>query len=363
MADDKFPPAEEATPAPQSLEGMLQRKQDHIDLVLEQRQYAAQWSDFDAIRLPHNALPDVNFAEIDLSTRFLGHSLHLPFLISSMTGGPARAEAINTHLAEAARELGLAMGVGSQRVALTGKGDGAAGLEARIRQLMGNQPLFANLGAVQLVEEAGTHMALRAIESLEADALILHLNPMQEMMQDGGDIQWQGVSQAMAAFIAKSPVPVIVKEVGFGISAKTALQLQEMGVAAIDVAGRGGTNFGLVEGARSHQAAGGDTAQLFAHWGLTTVESLTAIKADPSISLPLVASGGIRHGLDAARAVFMGATLVGQAGPVLKAAINSTQSVIDHYTLMAHHLRIALFGAGAKDLACFQALNSQVSER
>ena len=345
------------TPAPQSLEGMIQRKKDHIDHVLTQRAEGLPLSDFDSIRLPHDALPDVDFeGGIDLSTRFLGRQLQRPFLISSMTGGPEKAEEINTHLAEAANVLGLAMGVGSQRVALFGKDPnlGKAGLEGRIRKLIGSQPLFANLGAVQLLEGDGVSMARRAVDSLEADALILHLNPMQEIMQDGGDINWRGVAAKMEQLIGVIGVPVIAKEVGFGLSAAVAFRLQDMGVAALDVAGKGGTNFGLVEGVRSTDPDKTELSNLFADWGLTTVEALREIKANPAISLPLIASGGIRHGLDGAKSIALGATLIGQAGPVLAAALQSTDAVLAHFAAMESALKTALFGTGSANLADFQ---------
>lgn len=382
-------------PAPkQSSHDMVKRKEDHIDIVIRQRKEAATfresalppasspvsgidaytsassepnpscYSDFDKVRLPHDALPDCDLPAIDLSSRFLGHDLSLPFLISSMTGGPARAESINTHLAETANQLGLAMGVGSQRVALAHTAQSGettnAGLEKRIRMLIGRQPLFANLGAVQLIEKGGMDMAKRAVDALEADALILHLNPMQEVMQRDGDIFWQGVAGKIQTLIADMNLPVIIKEVGFGITAPVAKRLANLGASAIDIAGRGGTNFGLVEGARAPGSDRHYLSEIFADWGQTTADLIPSVRHSlPHI--PLIASGGIRHGLDAAKALYLGADLVGQAGSLLEAALISTEAVLAHFSRMEQALKIALFGTGTHDLKTFKLLNKSLA--
>jgi isopentenyl-diphosphate Delta-isomerase len=326
-----------------------QRKSDHLNIVLSGVAAHGRDAGFDVIRFAHNAMPEINLASIDLSTRFLGKNLKLPYLASSMTGGPERAEAINRAIAEAAQELGFAMGVGSQRIALaTGLN---SGLSAVLRKVAPTIPLYANLGAVQFVTGLGVDDARRAIDAIEADALILHFNPLQEALQDGGDVDWLGVEIAVAELARALPVPVIAKEVGAGISAAVAQRLFNCGVAAIDVAGAGGTSWAAVEGARSE--AGPELGEIFRDWGIPTPHCLADIHAALP-HLPLIASGGIRHGLDGAKAIRLGAGLVGQAAPLLKAAVEGTEAVIRHVQDFAKAVAIACFVTGSEDLAALR---------
>ena len=319
---------------------ILKRKGDHIDLVLKQRLEAAgQASPWDEVLLTHNALPEKDLARFDLSTEFLGKRLELPFLISSMTGGPIKAEKINAHLAEAAQELGIAMGVGSQRIALLSAG--SRGLTNQLRSLAPDVPLYANLGAAQLRDDFSLAEIQRAIDMIDADALIIHLNCLQELMQEDGDTDWRGLLAAIETVCACLDVPVIAKEVGMGISAWTAIRLVNVGVAAIDVAGKGGTNFIEVEAGRAVDPRLRALGEIFKDWGIATPDAVKAIRAElPDI--PLIASGGIRHGLDAAKAIKIGANVIAQAGPVLQAATESTQAVLDHFDFMESALRIGL---------------------
>jgi len=320
---------------------ILQRKTDHIDLVLDQREQTDNLANsFDDVTLVHNALPEADFAKLDLSVKFLGRKLKLPFLISSMTGGPERAEIINTHLAEAAQELGIALGVGSQRVALLA--EGSLGLTSQIRNIAPDIPLYANLGAAQLRDDFSIADILRAIDMIEADALIVHLNCLQEILQSGGDTDWTGLLEAIETVASQLGVPVIVKEVGMGISATVATQLVDAGVQAIDVAGAGGTNFIQVETARSKDPNHKYLGELFKNWGIPTPIAIQQIRASlPNI--PIIASGGIRHGLDAAKSIRLGANVIAQAGPVLRAACQSTDAVLEHFQQLEMSLRIALF--------------------
>ena len=231
------------------MSGIEQRKRDHIGIVLSGTAQHDAAGGFDAVSFVHNALPEIDFDGIDLSTEFLGARLRLPFLASSMTGGPDIADRINHAIAEAAQHLGFAMGVGSQRIALT-TGE-HHGLDRQLRKLAPDVPIFGNLGAVQLVNGMGLEDAKRAVGQIEANGLILHLNPLQEVLQDGGDRNWSGVEAAIAALARALPVPVIVKEVGSGISVDVARRLVDCGVAAIDVAGAGGTSWAAVEGHRA----------------------------------------------------------------------------------------------------------------
>ena len=319
---------------------ILKRKTDHIDLVLQQRlETKAQMNPWDEVLLTHNALPEIDIQRFNLSSEFLGKQLSLPFLISSMTGGPPEAENINAHLAEAAEELGIAMGVGSQRIALLNAG--SSGLTYNIRSWAPNIPLYSNLGALQLLHDFSMAQIQRAIEMIEADALIIHLNCLHELMQGDWDTDWCGILVAIESVCDYVDVPVIVKEVGMGISAATATRLVNVGVKAIDVAGKGGTNFIDVEASRTTDPRLKAMAEIFKDWGIATPEAVSSIRAKlPNI--PLIASGGIRHGLDAAKAIKLGANVVAQAGPVLQAATESTQSVVDHFEFMEHVLRIGL---------------------
>lgn len=341
---------------PQVLDDIVARKQDHIDLVLAQRETnqvlsgqgpAVKASCFDHVTLEHCALPEVNFDDIDLCAKFMEHTLNYPFMISSMTGGPRSAEVINMHLAEAAAELKIAMGVGSQRVALETGADG--GLAKSIRRRAPKVALFANIGAVQLIGPLGINGALEAVDMLEANGLILHLNPVQELVQPGGDRDWRGILNSIEQLAKQANVPLIAKEVGFGISASVAQRILNAGVQAIDVAGCGGTNFADVELARNADIKAQHLGSALSGWGLNTVECLRQIKA-ANLQCDLIASGGIRHGIDAAKAIALGADIVAQAGPVLKAALESTEAVISHFDIMIEGIKAACLLTGSQSL-------------
>ena len=324
-----------------------QRKRDHIGIVLSGVAQHTAPAGFDEVTFLHNALPDVDFDAVDLSADFLGARLRLPYLASSMTGGPRISDKINHAIAEAAQHLGFAMAVGSQRIALT-TGEGH-GLDRQLRRIAPGIPIYGNLGAVQLVHGMGLDEARRAVDQIGADALFLHLNPLQEALQDGGDRNWRGVEAAIAALARQLPVPVIAKEVGSGIAAETACRLVNCGVAAIDVAGAGGTSWAAVEGRRAGDPVGQALGEIFRDWGIPTARCLADIRAAlPAV--PLIASGGIRHGLDGAKAIRLGANLVGQAGPLLAAATKGPEAVIAHVEAWAQALRIACFATGSADL-------------
>lgn len=348
------PRAPSSAPAPSLPEGAAadaqRRKRDHIEVVQAGRAVSAADTGFDGVRLLHCALPELALSEVDLSTSFLGKALAAPFLISAMTGGPQLAERINIHLAEAAQQLGIALGVGSQRIAL--ERGGAAGLGADLRRRAPDVLLFANFGAAQLVRGYGLDEAWRAVEMVGADALVIHLNPLQEAMQPEGDRDWRGVRAALLALAAALPVPVVVKEVGFGLAPDLVRDLAAGGIAAVDLAGAGGTNWALVEGERAGEPARA-VAAAFADWGIPTALAVRLARA-ACPTLPLIASGGIRHGVDAAKAIRLGADLVGQAAAVLPAAIASTAAVITHFQVMEAQLKAACFATGARDLAALR---------
>lgn len=337
--------------APGDIAGIADRKKDHIDIILSGSARHHAPSGFDAWRFEHCALPELDLDAIDLSTTFLGKKLSIPFLASSMTGGPEKGGAINLAIAEAAQALGFAMGVGSQRIALGGAG--MHGLDKSIRRIAPGIALFANLGAVQFAHGMTVDDARRAVEEIEADALILHLNPLQEALQPGGDRNWTGVRTTIASVCKALRVPVIAKEVGAGISVSVARQLLDCGVAAIDVAGVGGSSWAAVEGKRAGSAAGESMAELFRDWGIPTSVALRDInKAFPG--LPLIASGGIRHGLDGAKAIAMGATLVGQAASLLEPATIGPEAVAKHVKLWTESVRIACFCTNSGDIGALR---------
>lgn len=323
----------------------LDRKDSHIDVVKSGTANARTvTTGLEAVRFAHCALPELDLDAIDIGTRFLGRTLAAPFLISSMTGGPARAGAINAALAEAAQAHGIAMAVGSQRVALEGGGRG--GLDASLRRLAPDIPLYANLGAAQLLEPDPLGRVQRAVEIIGADALIIHLNPLQEALQDGGDTRWRGIWTALQGICAGMDTPVIVKEVGFGLSGAVAARLVEAGAAAIDVAGAGGTSWAAVEGALSTDARTARLAELYRDWGIPTAQAIIQVRA-AAPEIALVGSGGIRNGLDAARALRLGADLAGVAGGILDAALKGPEAVYALITEWKDALRLACFGTGS----------------
>lgn len=319
------------------------RKADHIRVCLEQDvQCRAITTGLENYRFQHCCLPELDWADLDLSTPFLGKSLGAPLLISSMTGGTEQARLINMRLAIAAQTAGLAMGVGSQRVAV----ESPAVMETfAIRRYAPDCLLFANLGAVQLNYGYGLAECQRVVDALEADALILHLNVLQESVQTQGDRNFKGLFDKIAALCDRLPVPVIAKEVGNGISAPMAQRLMAAGVAAIDVAGAGGTSWAKVEGGRATDLRQRRLGQTFADWGVPTADCIQHIRAIAP-AVPLIASGGIRNGLEAAKAIALGADLVGLAHPFLMAANDSQESVDLLVTCLLEELRTVLLCTG-----------------
>ncbi|MGI9424756.1 MAG: type 2 isopentenyl-diphosphate Delta-isomerase [Hyphomicrobiaceae bacterium] len=327
---------------------ITQRKLEHIEIVLSDNTVkAGHAAGFESIRFEHVALPELALVDIDLRTELFGHSMNAPLLISSMTGGPARAEDLNQHIAEACNALGIAFGVGSQRIAL--EGEGSAGFGPELRKRAPNVPILANFGAAQLRQWDGAEMARRAMEMIAADAMIVHLNPLQEAVQAEGDTDWRGILDAIAELCRKSEFPVVVKEVGAGISPRTAAQLVDAGVTAIDVAGAGGTSWAAVEAARAPSDATRRIASAFHDWGIPTAQAVVgARRACPDTTI--IASGGIRDGIDCAKAIRLGADVVGLAAAVLPAAITSSDAIVDELNIVIEQLRIACFCTGSGDL-------------
>lgn len=331
---------------------IVRRKADHIQLALNQGSQIGAAEGFDAYTLEHQALPELDLQAIDLSTQAFGKSLAAPLLIGSMTGGLEQGARINRHLAEAAQALGLGMGLGSQRVTFEHPETLAS---FKVRAYAPDILLLANLGAVQLNKGFEASHCQQAVSSVGADGLYLHLNPLQEAIQAEGDTEFGGLSQRIAEVCAQLQVPVLVKECGNGISGATARRLQAAGVQAIEVSGRGGTSWAWIEAQRNPDPRMKRLGKTFAHWGLTTPQSLLACR-QAAPELLLIGAGGIRSGLDAAKAIALGADLVSIAQPLLAPALESTEAVIAELQLFLLELRIAMFCAGAKDLAALRQL-------
>ncbi|BAY48245.1 isopentenyl-diphosphate delta-isomerase, type 2 [Scytonema sp. HK-05] len=332
------------------------RKADHIRICLEEDvQFHQTTNGLERYRFTHCCLPELNLDEIDISTTFLGKQLLAPMLISSMTGGTEQAGIINHRLAEVAQHYKIAMGVGSQRVAV--EKPQVADTFA-VRKYAPDVLLFANLGAVQLNYSYGLDQCLRIIDILEADALILHLNPLQECIQPKGDKNFQGLLDKISILCSKLQVPVIAKEVGNGISSAMAEKLIAAGVKAIDVAGAGGTSWAKVESERAENSLQRRLGSTFADWGLPTAECITSIRAIAP-DVPLIASGGLRHGLDIAKALALGADIAGLAMPFLQAAAVSEAAVYDLAEVLIAEITTVLFCTGnatLEQLKCSKSL-------
>ncbi|NEP08972.1 MAG: type 2 isopentenyl-diphosphate Delta-isomerase [Symploca sp. SIO2C1] len=330
------------------------RKADHIRICLDEDvQFRQNTNGLERYHFTHCCLPELNRSEIDITTEFLGKFLGAPLLISSMTGGTPQAKTINFRLAEVAQRYKLAMGVGSQRIAVENP---QVGDTFAVRSLAPDILLFANLGAVQLNYAYGIEECLRVIELLTADALILHLNPLQECIQSNGDTNFRGLLDKINNLCNKLPIPVIVKEVGNGISAPMAKKLLAAGVRAIDVAGAGGTSWAKVESERALNPQQRLLGQTFADWGLPTAECITSIRAIAP-DIPLIASGGLRNGLDAAKAIALGADISGLAWPFLQAAAESVEAVDTLVQLLIAEISTVLFCTGNATLTQLKQSN------
>lgn len=324
-----------------NLDDIQTRKGDHIRLCLDPNSQAEN-SVFDKYQLPYNALPEMSLDDIDTSFELFGKQLLSPIMIASMTGGSEHGRAINTNLAMAAEECGVAMGLGSQRIGLE-KSDAKDTFEL-VRKHAPNAFIAANMGAVQLNYGHGLDSYRQVVDMVRADALYLHLNPLQEALQPGGDINFAGLLDKIAHLVDKISVPVFVKEVGHGISGEVAKILFEIGVKAIDVAGAGGTSYAWVEAQRSHND---DFAKWFKTYGVPTdqavIESARARQNEGQI---IIASGGIRSPLDGLKCRALGADLFSAATPFLKPAMESPEATIATIKNWQKGLQVAMFASG-----------------
>jgi isopentenyl-diphosphate delta-isomerase len=318
------------------------RKAEHIRLALEERMQFASHP-FERLTFDHDALPDLDFDAIDLSIEFLGKRLRAPLLLSCMTGGTEIAARINRNLAEAAESRGVALGVGSQRKALE---DPAKASSFEVRSVAPTIPLLANLGAIQLNYGYGLEHCRRAVDMIGADALVLHLNPLQEAIQPEGQCDFAGLLPKMAAVVRQLSVPVIAKEVGSGLSEATGRRLAGAGIKILDTAGVGGTSWARIEAQRAHDL---EIGELFAGWGIPTPESIRQLRRINGVTI--IGSGGLRSGVDVAKALALGADLCGLAQPFLESAIESADRVGQRIDRIVHELKIAMFCLSSRTVA------------
>lgn len=322
-----------------------QRKLEHIEIITKDRDTDRRRHYFDAIRLRHRALPELNLDEVETSVEFMGKRLACPLVISSMTGGDdATVRRINHHLADAAEQRQVAMAVGSQRVFFSNP---KARASFALREVAPTTLLFANLGAVQLNKGFGIEECRDAVEMMDADALYLHLNPLQEAVQPEGDTEFGGLAEKIGVISWALSKPVILKEVGAGISREDVQLVISRGVRYIDVAGSGGTSWSRIEHHRQAEQSGDQTGILFQDWGIPTPRALWELR-DLRSEITLIASGGLRSGLDMAKALILGASLCGVAAPFLQPAQESAEAAIAVIDRLRRELKVAMFLLGVR---------------
>lgn len=323
------------------------RKSEHIQITLDEQVTGNSiTTGFENVHFIHNALPEIDFKDISLQTNFLSHLCETPFLISSMTGGAASAETINRHLAEAAEEKGWMLALGSTRALIESEDFHSS---FQLRKFAPSIPIVANLGAVQLNYGFGLEACQKIIEITEANMLVLHLNSIQEVIQPAGNTNFKGLLNKIEQLCRTLPIPIGVKEVGWGIDGQTAKTLSEVGIQFIDLAGAGGTSWSQVEKFRSTSEVKRKAAEAFSEWGIPTVDCIQSVRQSlPGI--PLVASGGIHNGVEAAKSIALGADLVGFGRSILKEATESTEAVLTLMETRELELRMAMFGIGAGNI-------------
>lgn len=331
-------------------EATRKRKADHIRIAVTHDVQARNIkTGFEEVHLIHRALPEVDREKIDLSVKVFNHNFAAPILVSALTGGTPEAEKINSAIATAVEKFGLGMGVGSQRAAI--EDEILARSFAVVRKKAPTAFLMANIGGVQLVKGYSVKDVKKAIEMIDADAIAIHLNPLQEVIQPEGETCFEGVLEKIREIAESIDKPVIVKETGAGIAYEEAKRLEAVGVKGIDVSGAGGTSFAAVEYYRArdrNDAIHSRLGETFWDWGIPTVACL--VEVAHSVTIPVIASGGLRSGLDAAKAISLGASLVGFAHPVLEAAINGVEKIEELFTLLIEELRSAMFLVGARNI-------------
>jgi isopentenyl-diphosphate delta-isomerase len=330
------------------------RKAEHIQISLNRNVQAKKvTTGFEETYLVHKALPEIDKQEIDLTTTVLGHKFSAPLIVGAITGGTKEAAKINAAIAEAVEKLGLGMGVGSQRAAIEDRK-----LEKTFAIARKKAPtafLIANIGGVQLARSYGTEEIKRAIEMIDADALAIHLNPLQEAVQPEGQTNFKGVLEKIRELAEKFDLPIIAKETGAGIAAEEAKKLEAAGVKAIDVSGSGGTSFAAVEYYRTkgkRNTFQGVLGEAFWDWGIPT--AISVVEATQTVKIPVIASGGIRNGTEMAKALALGASLTSLSYPILKAAVKGEKETETVLSFLIEELRNNMFLVGAKSIGELQ---------
>ena len=322
------------------------RKKDHININLQKDVNSSNTTGTEKFRLIHNALPDLDFQKIDPSVTLFQKKLSFPLQISSMTGGTKNASELNRIFAETAEKHQIALGVGSQRIGIE---DPQKMDTFRVRKYAPTTLLFSNLGAVQLNYGIGVDECRKAVEEIGADALILHLNPLQEVLMENGDTNFSGLIEKIGAVASKLSVPIILKEVGWGISWKVAKELIDAGVSAIDVAGAGGTSWSEVEMHRASDSIRKAVASGFRNWGISTIDALLEIRNHDQEAL-VFASGGLRNGIDIVKCIALGADLCGIARPFLQKAVESKTALDEFILILKQQVKVTMFAIGAQKI-------------
>lgn len=325
------------------------RKREHLTLAGLPTMQMSITNGLDSVQFEPCALPELDFNEIDTRCRLFGKALQQPLIIASMSGGTRAARQLNQTLAAAAERAGVALGLGSMRIAIEQPEQNAT---FQVRSIAPSIPILANIGGAQLVQPNGIRNALQCIEIAEADALFVHLNPLQEVLQSQGDTHWRGVLNAIAALIKDAAVPVIVKEVGHGIGPRTAKKLLDIGVTHIDIAGAGGTSWAAIETERARIDNTMQTGEVFHNFGINLRDSLKLIQQEGSLSpaVTLIASGGIRSGLDVAKTIRLGASFASAASPMLAAAQRGEDALAQLLEQWQQQLKISCFMTGSASL-------------
>jgi isopentenyl-diphosphate Delta-isomerase len=337
--------------ASSDIEVIKQRKKEGIDIPLQKNVQAKTTSTYlEYVRLVHNALPEVDYDDIDTSTTFLGKRFSAPLIIDSMTGGTDEATVINGRLGELAEKYGFGMGLGSQRAGL--KSEELAATYSIARKNAPNAFLIANIGGAQLSKGFTVDEAKRIVKMIGANALVVHLNPLQELVQPEGELRYKGVLAKISELAKTIDVPLIVKEVGAGISKEVAIKLEMANVSAINIAGAGGTSWAGVEKLRAESLKDDlkkHLGEMFWDWGIPTAASLIEVRQ--AVKLPLIASGGLRNGLEVAKCIALGASMAAMAYPFLQTAAQSRESLFAFADTILTELKSTMFLVGAKNIA------------
>ncbi len=344
-----------------SVRDVIRRKEEGIDLVLKRDVQAKEATTLlECVHLIHCALPEMDMAEVDLTTPFLGKTLRAPIVVDSMTGGAPKAEEINGTLAEVAEEKGFAMGLGSQRAGLLS--ESMARTYSIARKKAPTAFLFANIGGAQLARGFTVKQAEKLVSMIEADALAVHLNPLQEAVQPEGEAVFKGVLAEIRKLCSEISVPVIVKEVGAGIGPEVAKKLEGAGVAAINVSGTGGTSWAGVEAIRAaerNESLKASLGSLFWDWGIPTAAALMEVRS--AVRVPVIASGGLRNGLEAAKCLSLGADACGMARPMLESASRGKEALEKFAEQTLLEMKTTMFVTGARSVSQLRAVRKVIT--